>query len=102
MNNDDDLLLQLVREIHDDQKEVVKSINQLTLAHAELKGELEASRNGYSPHEVVKMLHWIDNQMKNEEKQTDNIKSAFISWLVPILSSALFVGLFIVASKYIV
>lgn len=97
----EELLLSLVREIHDDQKDVVKAINELTIAHAELRSELEASRNGYTPHEVVKMLHWIDEQMKKQQEQNSNIKSAFISWLVPILSSALFAGLFIVASKYI-
>jgi hypothetical protein len=85
--NNEEIILGLVREIHDDQKDVVKAINELTIAHTELRAELEASRNGYSPHEVVRMLHWIDEQMKKQEKQTDNIKSAFIGWAVPIISS---------------
>ena len=102
MNNEDDLLLQLVREIHDDQKEVVKSVNQLTLANAELKSELEASRNGYSPHEVVKMLHWVDEQMKKQQEQNSNIKNAFISWLVPILSSAVVAGLIVLVAKGVI
>lgn len=97
----DDLLLQLVREIHDDQKEVVKSINTLTLQQSQLKSELEASRNGYAPHEVVTMLHWVEEQMKTAEKQTDNIRSAITSWLVPILGSSLIVGLVVVLTKYI-
>ena len=96
----EELLLQLVREIHDDQKEVVKSINTLTLQQAQLKSDLEASRNGYTPHQVVEMLHWIDSQMTKQEKQTDNIKTAFVNWLVPILCTALIVGA-IVMTKYI-
>jgi hypothetical protein len=91
--NNEELILGLVREIHDDQKDVVKAINELTMAHATLRAELEASRNGYAPHEVVRMLHWIDEQMKKQEKQNDNIKSAFISWAVPIISSAVVAGL---------
>jgi hypothetical protein len=96
----EDLLLQLVREIHDDQKGVVKSINTLTLQQAQLKSDLEASRNGYTPHEVVAMLHWVDDQMTKQEKQNDNIKTAFVNWLVPILCTALIVGA-IVMTKYI-
>ena len=88
----EDLLLQLVREIHDDQKGVVKSINTLTLQQAQLKSDLEASRNGYTPHEVVAMLHWVDDQMTKQEKQNDNIKTAFVNWLVPILCTAFIVG----------
>lgn len=88
----EDLLLQLVREIHDDQKEVVKSINLLTLEQAHIKSELAASRNGYTPHQVVEMLHWIENQMTKQEKQNDNIKSAFVSWLVPLVCTALVIG----------
>ena len=88
----EELLLQLVREIHDDQKEVVKSINTLTLQQAVLKNDLESSRNGYTPHEVVEMLHWV-------QKQNQNIKSAFTNWLVPILASALVVGLAMI-TKY--
>lgn len=93
----EDLLLQLVREIHDDQKEVVKSINTLTLQQAQLKSDLEASRNGYTPHEVVQMLHWVDEQMTKQEKQNDNIKSAFVSWIVPILATATVAGLILFA-----
>lgn len=96
----EELLLQLVKEIHDDQKEVVKSINTLTLQQAELKNDLESSRNGYTPHEVVEMLHWVQKQMNNQEKQNQNIKTAFTNWLVPILASALVVGLAII-TKYI-
>ncbi len=96
----EELLLQLVREIHDDQKEVVKSVNTLTLQQAQLKSDLEASRNGYTPHEVVAMLHWVDDQMTKQEKQNDNIKTAFVNWLVPILCTALIVGA-IVMTKYI-
>lgn len=91
--NNEELLLQLVREIHDDQKEVVKSITTLTLQQAALKADLEAGRNGYTPHEVVELLHWVSKQMEDAEKQTDNIKAAIIRWIVPILCSALFVGL---------
>ncbi len=96
----EELLLQLVREIHDDQKEVVKSINTLTLQQAQLKSDLEASRNGYTPHQVVAMLHWVDDQMTKQEKQNDNIKTAFVNWLVPILCTAFIIGAFVM-TKYI-
>lgn len=97
----EELLLQLVREIHDDQKEVVKSINTLTLQQAQLKSELEAGRNGYAPHEVVELLHWVENQMKNAAKQSDNIKSAITSWIVPILGTSVILGLAVFITKYI-
>ena len=97
----EELLLQLVREIHDDQKEVVKSINTLTLQQAQLKSDLEAGRNGYTPHEVVELLHWVENQKNAAVKQADNIRSAVTSWLVPIIGSSLIVGLVVFATKYI-
>lgn len=96
----EELLLKLVTEIHDDQKEVVKSINTLTLQQAQLKNDLESSRNGYTPHEVVEMLHWVDKQMNNELKQNDNIKTAFTNWIVPIVCTALVIGV-MVLTKYI-
>lgn len=96
----EELLLKLVTEIHDDQKEVVKSINSLTLQQSQLKHDLEASRNGYTAHEVVEMLHWVQKQMNNEEKQNDNIKTAFTNWLVPIIATALVLGL-VVVTKYL-
>ena len=96
----EELLLQLVREIHDDQKEVVKSINTLTVQQAQLKSDLEAGRNGYTPHEVVELLHWVEKQKSNEQRQNDNIKTAFTNWLVPILASALVIGVAML-TKYI-
>lgn len=96
----EELLLKLVTEIHDDQKEVVKSINTLTLQQAQLKNDLESSRNGYTPHEVVEMLHWVDKQMNNELKQNDNIKTAFTNWIVPIVCTALVIGV-MVLTKYL-
>lgn len=95
--SNEELLLQLVREIHDDQKEVVKSINTLTLQQAQLKSDLEASRNGYTPHEVVAMLHWVDDQMTKQEKQNNNIRTAFVNWLVPIIATATVAGLILLA-----
>lgn len=97
----EELLLSLVKEIHDDQKEVVKSINTLTLQQAQLKNDLEAGRNGYTPHEVVELLHWVEEQKNNAVKQADNIRSAITSWLVPVLGSSLIVGLVVFATKYI-
>ena len=97
----EEIILGLVREIHDDQKDVVQSIHELTLAHAELKAELQASRNGYAPHEVVSMLHWVQQQMDKEQKQADNIRKSITSWLIPILGSAFVVGLLVMLSKYI-
>lgn len=89
----EELLLKLVTEIHDDQKEVVKSINTLTLQQAQLKNDLEASRNGYTTHEVVEILHWAHDQMSKQQEQNSNIKSAFINWLVPIIASATVAGI---------
>lgn len=97
----EELLLKLVTEIHDDQKEVVKSINTLTLQQSLLKSDLEASRNGYTPHEVVEMLHWVQKQMNNQLKQNDNIKSAFTNWIVPILATALVAGLILTVGNFI-
>ena len=89
----EDLLLKLVTEIHDDQKEVVRSVNTLTIQQAQLRSDLEASRNGYTPHEVVEMLHWVHDQKEKQEKQADKIKGAITSWLVPLICTALVIGL---------
>lgn len=99
--NNEEIILGLVREIHDDQKDVVKSIHELTMAHAELRADLQASRNGYAPHEIVTMFHWVEEQMKKEQKQSDNIRQSITSWLVPILGSSLVIGLIVILSKYI-
>lgn len=99
--NNEELILGLVREIHDDQKDVVKSINELKVAQEQLKSEIAASRNGYEPHEIVTMLHWVEAQMKNEEKKADGIRQSIINWLVPIIGSSLVVGLIMILSKYI-
>lgn len=99
--NNEEIILGLVREIHDDQKDVVKSINELKIAQEQLKSEIAASRNGYEPHEIVTMLHWVEEQMNNAEKQKDNIRQSITNWLVPILGSSFVVGLIIILSKYI-
>jgi hypothetical protein len=95
--NNEEMILKLVTEIHDDQKQIVKTMNQLGIDHVLLKAEIQASRNGYEPHEVVQMLHWIDSQMTNQNKQSDNIKKAITGWLVPGLLVALVVGLIILS-----
>jgi hypothetical protein len=46
------------------------------------------------------MLHWIDGQMTKQEKQNDNIKTAFVNWLVPILCTALIIGA-VVMTKFV-
>lgn len=89
----EELLLQLVKEIHNDQKTLVDKVNTLTMEQAQIKSDLTAGRNGYEPHEVVNMLHWIDKKIIDETTRTDTIKKAIISWAVPILCSALLFGL---------
>lgn len=90
----EELILQLVQEIRDDQKSMVVKLNELSVNQISLKAELDAGRNGYAPHEVVAMLHWIDEQMKKQDKNTDGIRNAVINWLIPILGTAILVAVF--------
>jgi hypothetical protein len=82
----EELVITALKEIRDDQKKIVQELS-------EIKTELAISRNGFSPHEIVELLHWVDKSRKKEEKQADNITRAAITWGVPILLSAVFVGL---------
>lgn len=83
----DEIILTTLKEIRDDQKIVVEKL-------ARMDRELEISRNGYTPHQVVELLHWVDDQMRKEEKRNDTIKKAIISWAVPMMLSAMVLGIF--------
>lgn len=82
----EEILLTALREIRDDQKKIVQELS-------EIKTELAISRNGFTPHEVVELLHWVEKAKEKEERQADSIKKALINWGVPLLMSALVVGI---------
>lgn len=83
---DQNIILVMLQEIRDDQKQMVKKLNDLAI-------EMEISRNGYTPHQIVEMLHWVAEQKEKSEKQSENIRRAIISWIVPVLLSAVVIGI---------
>ena len=85
----DEIILSTLKEIRDDQKVIVDKL-------ARMDRELEISRNGYTAHEVVELLHWVDDQKSKEERRNETIKKAIISWAVPMLLSAMMVGIFMI------
>jgi len=93
MTEDKDIILSVLNEIRQDQKQMVEKLNTLTNSQLQLKTELEVSRNGYTPHEVVELLHWVKDQKDKDKMRNDHIRKAIISWGVPILCSALVFGL---------
>lgn len=82
----DDLILQTLKEIRDDQKLIVEKVTRMDR-------DLEISRNGYEPHEVVELLHWVHDQKTKEAKRGEAIRKAVINWVTPILLSGLVLGL---------
>lgn len=94
MPDDKDLILSILNEIRKDQKAMVEKLNDVTTNQNQLKTDLEISRNGYTPHEVVELLHWVKEQKENDKLRSEQIKKSLITWVVPILCSALILGLF--------
>jgi hypothetical protein len=82
----DELLLKTLQEIREDQKKIVEDLSSI-------KTELMVSRNGYEPFEILNFYNWVDEQMKKQEQQVTAIKKAIITWGVPLLLSAVIVGL---------
>lgn len=93
MSDDRDIILNILNEIRQDQKQMVEKLNSLTNSQQQLKTELEISRNGYTPHEVVELLHYVKSIKDKSEKQSDTIRKTIIAWAIPILCSALIIGL---------
>ena len=94
--NNQDIIMSTLHEIRDDQKAIMSEVNKLAMAQVEIKTELAISRNGYTPHEIVELLHWAEKTKLHGEKQAENIRRAIISWIVPIICSATVVGLFLI------
>lgn len=91
--NNQDIILSTLHEIRADQKSIMSEVTKLSLAHHELKTELAISRNGYTPHEIVELLHWTEKAKLASERQADSIRKAVISWLIPILCTIFVSGL---------
>jgi hypothetical protein len=82
----DEIILQTLKEIRDDQKLIVEKVTRLDR-------EMEITRNGYTPHQIVEMYHWIDNQIELEKKRSETIRKSIIAWVTPILLTALVIGI---------
>ena len=82
----DEIILQTLREIRDDQKLIVEKITRMDR-------DMEISRNGYSPHQIVELFHFVDDMRKKEQRRAENIRKAVINWVTPILLSGLVLGL---------
>jgi zona occludens toxin (predicted ATPase) len=82
----EEIILQTLKEIRDDQKLIVEKVTRLDR-------EMEITRNGYTPHQIVEMYHWIDNQKTKETKHNEAIRKAVINWIIPIMMTGLLLGL---------
>jgi hypothetical protein len=83
----EEFILDLLAEIRRDQKSIMEKLNAITV-------ELEVTRNGYSPHQVVELLHWVEEQKKRGAMQAEQIRKSVIIWVVPIIMTALISGIF--------
>lgn len=101
MASNDDLILGMLQEIRDDQREANKTIQKLILDHTNIINEMRSARNGFSPSEIAEMLHWVKRTMSTEDKTSDKIREKIIDWSVPILISALVLGLVVIGGKFL-
>lgn len=84
----EEIILQTLQEIRADQKVIVDKVTRMDR-------DWEIARNGYTPHQVVELLHYVNDLKEKEEKKADNIRKAIISWVVPTLMSATVAGIFL-------
>jgi hypothetical protein len=82
----EELILSRLKEIRDDQKFIVEKISRMDR-------EMEISRNGFTPHQIVEMLHFVAKLKEKEEKYNETIRKAIISWITPILLGSIVLGL---------
>jgi hypothetical protein len=82
----EELILSRLKEIRDDQKFIVEKISRMDR-------EMEISRNGFTPHQIVEMLHFVSKLKEKEEKYNETIRKAIVSWIVPILLGSIILGL---------
>ena len=82
----EEIILSTLKEIRDDQKLIVDKITRMDR-------DMEISRNGFTPHQIVEMLHFVAKLKEKDEKYAENIRKTIISWVVPILMSGLVMGL---------
>ena len=85
----EELILSRLKEIRDDQKFIVEKVSRMDR-------EMEISRNGFTPHQIVEMLHFVSKLKEKEEKYNETIRKAIISWAVPIMMSAMILGFFMI------
>lgn len=82
----EDIILQTLKEIREDQKLIVEKVTRMDR-------DLEISRNGYTPHQVVELLHFVNDLKEKERRKLENIRKAIINWVTPILLAALVLGI---------
>lgn len=87
------LIVEMLHEIRNDQRSIMTEVNKLAVNQVEIKAELASARNGYTSHQIVELLHWTESQKIKSDRQADSIRKAIISWVVPILCSAVVTGL---------
>jgi hypothetical protein len=82
----EELILSRLKEIRDDQKFIVEKVSRMDR-------EMEITRNGFTPHQIVEMLHFVSKLKEKEEKYNETIRKAIVSWIVPILLGSIILGL---------
>jgi hypothetical protein len=81
-----DAFAQVLAEIREDQQKIIKELT-------DIRTELAISRNGFSSHEIHSFFQWINSEMKRREEFGKNVRRAVVSWGIPILCSAVIIGL---------
>jgi hypothetical protein len=83
----EEFILDLLAEIRTDQKAIMEKLNSITT-------ELEVTRNGYTPHQIVELLHWVEEQKARGAMQSEQIRKSIIIWIVPVVMTAIVSGFF--------
>jgi hypothetical protein len=82
----EEIILSTLNEIRADQKVIVEKLSRMDR-------DMEISRNGYTPHQIVEMFHFIDDLKEKEKRKAETIRKAVINWVTPILLSGVILGL---------
>jgi hypothetical protein len=83
----EEFILDLLAEIRDSQKLIEEKITRMDR-------DMEITRNGFTPHQIVEMLHYVAKLKEKEEQHSETVRKAIITWIVPIVMTAVVSGFF--------
>jgi len=83
----EEFILDLLAEIRDSQKLIEEKITHM-------ERDMLITRNGFTPHEVVEMLHYVAKLKQKDDAYSETVRKAIITWIVPVMMTALVTGFF--------